>query len=73
MNMINRLNNYILNSIKVAILGFIWYGLFQFPWEKLPDAPLGGKIFIGVMAWAVWSFMVIIVSGELDKKDSNKR
>ena len=64
--MLKRFNNYMLNSIKVAILGFLWYGLFQFPWEKLLDAPLGGKIFIGVMAWAWWSFMVIIVSGKID-------
>ena len=65
--MLKRLNNYLLNSIKVAILGFIWYVLFQFPWEKLLDAPLSGKIFVAVMGWATWSFMVIIVSGELDK------
>lgn len=65
--MMKRFNNYLLNSTKVAILGFVWYGLFQFPWEKLLNAPLSGKIFIGVMAWAIWSFMVIVVSGELDK------
>jgi hypothetical protein len=67
MNMIKRFNNYMLNSCKVAILGFLWYGLFKFPWETLPNAPLGGKIFVGVMAWAWWSFMVMIVSGEFDK------
>ena len=73
MNMVNRLNNYILNSMKVAILGFIWYWLFKFPWEKLLDAPIGGKIFVGVITWAIWNFMVMIVSGELDMKDSNKK
>ena len=47
--MIKRFNNYILNSMKVAIVGFIWYGLFKFPWQSLVNAPLGGKIFVGVM------------------------
>ena len=66
--MIKRFSNYILNSIKVAILGFLWFILFQVPWESLPKAPLGGKIIAAVMLWAVWSFMVMIVSSELDKK-----
>ena len=66
--MIKRFNNYILNSMKVAIVGFIWYGLFLFPWKSLANAPIGGKIFVGVMMWAIWSFMVMIVSGELDDK-----
>ena len=65
--MIKRFKNYMLNSCKVAILGFCWFMLFLVPWESLPKAPLGGKIFVGVMTWAVWSFMVIIVSGEIDK------
>lgn len=65
--MIKRLSNYLINSIKLGILGFLWYGLFQFPWGKLLDAPLGGKIFVGVMTWAIWSFMVMVVSGELGK------
>ena len=73
MNMINRFKNYVLNSMKVAILGFLWFILFQVPWESLPNAPLGGKLIAAVMVWAVWSFMVMIVSGELDKKDSNKK
>lgn len=68
--MMKRFNNYILNSMKVAIVGFIWYGLFKFPWQSLVNAPIGGKIFVGVMMWAIWSFMVLIVSGELDKKGS---
>jgi len=65
--MIKRLNNYMLNSCKVAILGFCWAILFHVPYERLLDAPLGGKIFAAVMGWAIWSFMVMIVSGELDK------
>ena len=69
--MIKRLSNYLINSLKVAILGFIWYGLFMFPWQSLVNAPICGKIFVGVMFWAIWSFMVMIVSGELDKGDKN--
>lgn len=61
-----RFNDYLLNSCKVAILGFVWYGLFKFPWKSLVNAPLGGKIFVGVVMWAIWSFMVIIVDGQLD-------
>ena len=69
--MIKRLNNYILNSMKVGILGFIWYGLFKFPWKSLANAPISGKIFVCVMGWAIWSFMTMIVSGELDKRGKN--
>ncbi len=65
--MIKRFNNYILNSIKVAIIGFCWFMLFQVPWKSLPNAPLGGKLIAVVMVWAVWSFMVMIVSDELGK------
>ena len=66
--MIKRLSNYLINSMKVAILGFCWFILYLIPWEKFPNAPLGGKIFVVVMTWAIWSFMVMIVSGELDKQ-----
>ena len=69
--MMNRLGNYLINSMKVAILGFLWYGIFKFPWESLANAPLGGKIFVCLMSWAIWSFMTMIVSGELDKRDKN--
>lgn len=65
--MIKRFNNYLLNSIKVAVLGFLWYGLFQFPWKSLANAPHGGKIFVAIIMWAIWSFMVMVVSGELDR------
>ena len=71
--MIKRISKYILNSMKVAILGFCWFMLFQVPWESLPKAPLGGKLIAAVIVWSVWSFMVMIVSCELDKKDSNKK
>lgn len=69
--MIKRLSDYILNSIKVGILGFLWYGLFKFPWKSLVNAPIGGKVFVVVMMWAIWSFMTMIVSGELDKRGKN--
>ena len=29
---VKRFSDYILNSMKVGILGFLWYGLFKFPW-----------------------------------------
>ena len=65
--MIKRLSKYLLNSMKVAILGFCWFILFQIPWESLPNAPLGGKLIVAVVVWAVWSFMVMIVSEEIGK------
>ena len=65
--MAKRLGNYILNSMKVAIMGFFWFVLFHVPYGRLPDAPLAGKIVVGVVLWAIWSFMVMIVSGEFDK------
>ena len=65
--MIKRLSKYLLNSIKVAIIGFCWFILFQIPWESLPNASLGGKLFVAVVVWAVWSFMVMIVSDEVGK------
>lgn len=70
--MIKRLNNYMLNSCKVAILGFLWYGLFKIPWEEVLDAPLGAKIFVGVMTWAWWSFMVMIVSEEPGRRKDER-
>ena len=69
--MLKRLSDYLLNSIKLGILGFLWYGLFKFPWKSLVNAPISGKIFVAVMGWAVCSFMVMIVSGQLDRKSSN--
>lgn len=65
--MIKRLNNYLLNSMKVAILGFCWFILFQVPWEFLPNAPLGGKLIVALVVWSVWSFMVMIVDDEVGK------
>lgn len=63
--MIKWLSKYLLNSIKVSILGFCWFILFQVPWKSLPNTPLGGKLIAAVMVWAVWSFMMMIVSDEL--------
>lgn len=65
--MIKRLSKYLLNSMKVAILGFVWFILFQIPWESLPNAPLGGKLIVAVVVWSAWSFMVMIVSEEIGK------
>lgn len=68
-DMATRLGRYLLNSVKVAILGFCWFMLFQVPWESLPNAPLGGKLIAAVVVWAVWSVMVMVVSVELGKED----
>ena len=65
--MIKRISKYILNSMKVAILGFCWFILFQIPWESLPNAPIGGKLIVAVVVWATWNFMVMIVSEEIGK------
>ena len=65
--MIKRISKYLLNSMKVAILGFCWFILFQIPWESLPNAPIGGKLFVAVVVWATWNFMVMIVSEEIGK------
>lgn len=65
--MIKRISKYLLNSMKVAILGFCWFILFQIPWESLPTAPLGGKLIVAVVVWATWNFMVMIVSEEIGK------
>lgn len=65
--MIRRISKYILNSMKVAILGFCWFILFQIPWESLPKAPIGGKLIVAVVVWATWNFMVMIVSEEIGK------
>lgn len=65
--MIKRISKYLLNSMKVAILGFVWFILFQIPWESLPNAPLGGKLIAAVVVWSAWSFMVMIVSEEIGK------
>ena len=70
--MATRLGRYLLNSIKVAIIGFVWFILFHLPWESLLGAPLGGKLIAAVMMWAVWNFMVMIVSGELGKEGGAK-
>lgn len=70
--MIKRFSNYLLNSMKVAIIGFCWFILFQVPWESLPKAPLGGKLIAAMVVWAVWSFMVMIVSVEIGKKNGTE-
>jgi len=69
--MIKRFNRYVFNSLRVAIVCMIFFA-FQhiIPWDKMPTAPLGGKIIVGVIAWAVWSFMVMIVDAQDEKGKS---
>ena len=59
--MLKRFDRYIFNSLKVAIVCLCFFALQHIPWAAMPTAPLGGKIIVGVITWAVWSFMVMIV------------
>lgn len=65
--MLERFNRYVFNSLKVAIVCMCFFALQHIPWAAMPTAPLGGKIFVGVITWAVWSFMVVIVDDQDDK------
>lgn len=58
---LKRFNRYVFNSLKVAIVCMSFFVLQHIPWAKMPTAPLAGKIIVGVIIWAVWSFMVTIV------------
>ena len=69
--LLNRLDRYTFNSLKVAIVCLCFFALWHIPWATMPSAPLGGKIFVGVITWAVWSFMVMIVDIQ-DDKGKNK-
>lgn len=66
--MIKRFSRYVFNSMKVAIICISFFALQHIPWATLPTAPLGGKIGVGVITWAVWSFMVIIADDVQDNK-----
>ena len=68
--MIKRFNRYVFNSLRVAIVCMSFFALQHIPWAEMPAAPLGGKIIVGVVAWAVWSFMVMIVDVQDDKSKS---
>ena len=59
--MLKRFDRYVFNSLKVAIVCLCFFALQHIPWDIVPTAPLSGKIFVGVITWAVWSFMVITV------------
>ena len=59
--MLKRFDRYIFNSLKVAIICLSFFALQHISWTIVPTAPLSGKIFVGVITWAVWSFMVITV------------
>ena len=68
--MLKRFNQYVFNSLKVAIVCLCFFALQHIPWATMSTAPLGGKIFVGVITWAVWSFMVMIVDIQDDKGKS---
>ena len=59
--MLKRFNRYVFNSLKVAIVCLSFFALQHIPWAIVPTAPLSGKIVVGVITWAFWSFMVMIV------------
>ena len=66
--MLKRFSRYVFNSLKVAIVCMSFFALQHIPWTEMPTAPLGGKIIVGVITWAVWSFMVMIVDASQDEK-----
>lgn len=66
--MIKKFSRYVFNSMRVAIVCMSFFALQHIPWAELPTAPLGGKIIVGVITWAVWSFMVMIVDDGKDDK-----
>lgn len=66
--MLKRFNRYVFNSLKVAVVCMCFFALQHIPWTSMPNAPLGGKIIIGVITWAVWSFMVMVVDASQDDK-----
>ena len=68
--MLKRFSRYVFNSMKVAIVCMCFFPLQHIPWTALPTAPLAGKIIVGVITWAVWSFMVMIVDAQDDKGES---
>lgn len=68
--MIKRFNRYVFNSLKVAIVCLSFFALQHIPWATMLTAPLGGKIFVGVITWVVWSFMVMIVDVQDIKRKS---
>ena len=70
--MLKRFGRYVFNSLKVAIVCMCFFALQHIPWAEMSTAPLGGKIIASVIAWAVWSFMVIIVDDGQDDKGKSK-
>lgn len=65
--MLKRFNRYVFNSLKLAIVCLCFFALQHIPWDIVPTAPLSGKILIGVITWATWSFMVMILDVQDDK------
>ena len=69
--MLKRFGRYVFNSLKVAIVCMSFFALQHIvPWTAMPTAPLSGKIIVGVITWAIWSFMVMIVDVQDDKGES---
>ena len=68
--MLKRFGRYVFNSLKVAIVCMSFFALQHIPWATMPTAPLSGKIIVGIIVWAVWSFMVTIVDAQDDKGKS---
>lgn len=64
---LKRFNRYVFNSLKVAIVCLCFVALQYIPWDTIPAAPLSGKIFVGVITWAIWNFMVMIVDVQDDE------
>ena len=62
--MIKGFNQYVFNSLKVAIVCLCFSALQYIPWAKMLTAPLAGKIIVGVITWSIWSFMVVIVDDQ---------
>lgn len=66
--MLKRFGRYVFNSLKVAIVCMSFFALQHIvPWDTMLTAPLSGKIIVGVITWAIWSFMVMIVDVQDDK------
>ena len=70
--MLKRFDRYVFNSLKVAIVCFCFFVLQHIPWAIVPTAPLSGKIFVGVITWAIWSFMVMTVDIQDVKRKANE-
>ncbi len=71
--MLKRLDRYVFNSLKVAIMGMTWYALFAIPYDKVFESSIAAKIIVGVLVWSCWNFMTIIVELKDDEGRQGKR